>query len=286
MPLFTRTKRVSDPLDERAKNRFTDYTSSGSEHSIAATDSFSSPPFFPDSACLVSRAAEEKIKTDSDSESDLECESDRTDAIINIINSIKNIQNGDSYRNKLLAHTMKGVQILDSSLNYNKHVLNRNVMLYLQQNGYNAAICKTKWLTNGGLNGGNYEFIDVIRSDTNDRYCIDLSFASEFSLARETEEYTRLTSYLPKVFVGKNDDLKKFVKLVSDAGCRSLKTKGLIFPPWRKNRFMQMKWFGPYRRTVSYIPTVNSSLNVVKCSAVGFNAVSNGVFVNAVTRTR
>ncbi|PWA92559.1 hypothetical protein CTI12_AA078980 [Artemisia annua] len=154
-------------------------------------------------------------------------------------------------------------------------------MLYLQQQGYNAATCKTKWLTNGGLNGGNYEFIDVVRSDTNDRYYIDLSFASEFSLARETKEYTRLTRHIPRVFVGKGDDLKKLVKLVSDAGRRSLKMKGLIFPPWLKNRFMQMKWFGPHRRTVGYIPTVNSSLNVVKCSAVGFNAVSNGVFVNS-----
>ncbi|GJR77863.1 GMP synthase [Tanacetum coccineum] len=282
MHQFSRTKRVTDPLDDRVKNRIIDYISSGSQHSAAAADSFSSPSFFADSVCLASRAVDEEIKTDSDSESDSDCESDRTDAIINIINSIKNNQNSDSYGSRLLTHTTKGVQILES-LNNNKQVLNRNVMLYLQQNGYNAAICKTKWLTNGGLTGGNYEFIDVIRSDTNDRYYIDLSFASEFSLARETKEYTRLTRYLPKVFVEKSDDLKKLVKLISDAGRRSLKTKGLIFPPWRKNRFMQMKWFGPYRRTGSYLPTVNSSLNVVKCSAVGFNA---GVFVNAVTRTR
>ncbi|MCI65204.1 hypothetical protein A2U01_0086462, partial [Trifolium medium] len=39
---------------------------------------------------------------------------------------------------------------------------NRNVMSFLREKGYNAAICKTRWWdSSGGLTAGNHEFIDV-----------------------------------------------------------------------------------------------------------------------------
>uniref|UniRef100_A0A0V0GSX7 Putative ovule protein n=1 Tax=Solanum chacoense TaxID=4108 RepID=A0A0V0GSX7_SOLCH len=45
---------------------------------------------------------------------------------------------------------------------------------------------------------------------------------------------------------------------MSDAARRSLKSRGLTFPPWRKHRFMQNKWFSSYKRTTNIIPTANS----------------------------
>ncbi|KAK1428510.1 hypothetical protein QVD17_17345 [Tagetes erecta] len=175
-------------------------------------------------------------------------------------------QNVDRFRNVLLTNVLKAIEVFQAP-KPNKQILNRNVMLFLQQIGYNAAVCKTKWESCGGLTSGNYEFIDVIRSNSGcnsgTRYFIDVNFVGEFDIARETEHFRRLLRHIPTVFVGKNEDLKQIVKLLTDATKRSLKTRGLLLPPWRKNRFMQKKWFGTYRRTVNYTP---ESLTTVKAA--------------------
>ncbi|PIN14021.1 hypothetical protein CDL12_13368 [Handroanthus impetiginosus] len=170
----------------------------------------------------------------------------------------------------------------------------RNVMAYLRSCGYNAAICKTKWQSSGGLTAGNHEFFDVIRTENSTRYFIDMDFASEFEIARPTDSYERLLQHLPRVFVGTSEDLKQILKVVSDAARRSLKSKDLHLPPWRKHRFMQNKWFGPYRRTENLFPVSFSSPSTakqsygVKCRAVGFNAAVNGgnLLFPATARTR
>ncbi|KAI3787927.1 hypothetical protein L2E82_00443 [Cichorium intybus] len=321
MALFVRTKRVTDPLDDRVKDRIVGRdkwepvnVSSGSEHSAGSggydEDSSSSPCLSNLLPCFLHRIGEEEEGGGSnanadddgcqfndneiDSASVLDSESDRTDAVIEIIGSMLRNQNVDRFRVVLLAHVVKGMEIFHS-LRPNKQILHRNMMLFLQNIGYNAAICKTKWESCGGLTAGNYEFIDVLRSDSGARYYIDLNFAGEFEIARQTTQFRRLSQHLPTVFVGKNEDLKEIVKLMSDAAKRSLKTRGLLLPPWRKNRFMQNKWFGPYRRTVNYSPINISSTSAlpaisttspVKCRSIGFDAVSNAPLLPAATRTR
>ncbi|XP_023752304.1 uncharacterized protein LOC111900654 [Lactuca sativa] len=324
MAFFSRTKRVTDPLDDRVKDRIVGrdrlepvYVSSGSEHSAGSggyhDDSSPSPCLSNLLPCFLHREEEEEggggggccnDKADDegcqlndkevDSDSDSDCESDRTDKIIEIMRSMWRNQNVDRFRVVLMAHVMKGMEIFQA-LRPNQQILHRNMMLFLQNIGYNAAICKTKWESCGGLTAGNYEFIDVVRSDSGARYYIDLNFAGEFEIARETNQFRRLSHHLPTVFVGKSEDLKQIVKLMSDAAKRSLKTRGLFLPPWRKNRFMQNKWFGPYRRTINYtpmnissasaVPTI-STASPVKCRSIGFNAVSNASLVPAATRTR
>ncbi|KAL0389894.1 UNVERIFIED_CONTAM: hypothetical protein Scaly_0346500 [Sesamum calycinum] len=160
--------------------------------------------------------------------------------------------------------------------------------------GYNAAICKTKWESSGGLTAGNYEFIDVLRKDSSTRYLVDLDFASEFEIARPTNSYDRLLECMPRVFVGKSEDLKQILKAMSDAAKRSLKSRGLHLPPWRKHRFMQNKWLGSYRRTGNVFPASLSSpcpanrSYTVECRTVGFDTAVNGgrLFVPATARTR
>ncbi|KAL0390274.1 UNVERIFIED_CONTAM: hypothetical protein Scaly_0384500 [Sesamum calycinum] len=193
----------------------------------------------------------------------------------------------------LAAHVWKAVQVF-SGLRSNKQMMRRNVMAYLRNCGYNAAICKTKWESSGGLTAGNYEFIDVLRKEYSTRYFVDLDFASEFEIARPTISYERLLQYVPRVFVGTSEDLKQILKLVSDSARRSLKSGGLHLPPWRKHRFMQNKWLGPHRRTVNLFPASFSSPSTakqgygVKCRAVGFDASVNGgqLLFPATARTR
>ncbi|CAA2996742.1 Sulfate thiosulfate import ATP-binding cysA [Olea europaea subsp. europaea] len=97
------------------------------------------------------------------------------------------------------------------------------VEAFLRDKGYNAAISKTKWEKSGGVTVGNYEFIDVVHSDFK-RYFIDLDFASEFVIARPTNIYENLLQYLPRVYVGKTEDLKHILKVISDAAKQSQKS--------------------------------------------------------------
>ncbi|KAJ6692977.1 hypothetical protein OIU79_014668 [Salix purpurea] len=135
-----------------------------------------------------------------------------------------------------------------SCLRNQRPVLRRKVMSFLRDLGHNAAICKTKWESSGGggLTAGGYEFIDVVQSKSS------------------TLQNRR------------SEDLKTIVRSISDAAKKSLKSRELSLPPWRKNRYMQNKWFGPYRRTVKPSPETTPSVDVVKCRCVGFDAAVNG----------
>ncbi|GMH30966.1 hypothetical protein Nepgr_032809 [Nepenthes gracilis] len=186
------------------------------------------------------------------------------------------VKNADRFRNILLGHVVKAVEMFSTSKT-SKTVFNGNIAAYLSENGYDAGICKTRWNSSsgGGLSAGNYEFIDVIVSESV-RYFVDTDFASQFEIARETENYGQLRNALPKVFVGKCEDLKRIVRVLCDEAKRSMKSNGLSLPPWRKNRYMQAKWFGPYRRTVIHLPSNPSAQLIipkitVQCRSVGFD---------------
>ncbi|KAL3531061.1 hypothetical protein ACH5RR_010383 [Cinchona calisaya] len=297
---FGRVKRVTDPLDDKVRARIIpDYLSSGSERcSHADNDAVS--PILSD---LVFGFLVDNAGT-GDSPGD-DSDSDRDpvgyDSVVAIEDLIKPIvlknTNADSYRNRLYADVIKAVEVF-SCVKSNAPVLRRNVMAFLRNLGYNTAISKTKWESSGGLAAGNYEFIDVLRSESLNRftrYIIDLDFAREFEIARPTSNYERAVRLMPRVFVGKSEELKQILKVMSDAAKRSLKSRGLHLPPWRKHRYMQNKWVGPYKRTTNIFPVAAPvfpkppPLNVtVKCRSVGFEvaAVNGRLLFPATTRTR
>ena len=131
-------------------------------------------------------------------------------------------------------------------------------MAFLRDLGHNAAVCKTKWSSSGTLTSGNHEFIDVVRFNISGkvevRYFVELDLVSEFEIARPTAQYSRMLQCLPRVFVGTAEELMRIVRVLCDGARRSLRSRDLSVSPWRKNRYVQNKWFGPYRRTVNPVP--------------------------------
>ncbi|MCO5572808.1 hypothetical protein L7F22_026567 [Adiantum nelumboides] len=153
--------------------------------------------------------------------------------------------------------------------------IRRRVMRRLRDVGYNAAACKSRWNHGSGLPAGDYEYIDVLpegsklagagmaasSSSTHfapppaapvHRLIVDIDFRAQFEIARPSREYSRLLEAVPRVFVGRAEQVKQVVRMMSQAAKRSLRVRGLMVPPWRKQRYMQAKWLSPiYRRTTN-----------------------------------
>eukprot|EP00250_Pteridium_aquilinum_P010480 c19417_g1_i1 orf=68-1531(+) len=134
--------------------------------------------------------------------------------------------------------------------------LRRPVMKRLRQEGYNAAICKSRWKHTDGLPAGDYEYIDVLvdgnsGSKKQERFIVDIDFKAQFEIARASRQYAQLLDVLPRLYVGRAERLKQILKIMSNAAKRSLKEQGLLLPPWRKHKYMQAKWFSSYRRTTN-----------------------------------
>ncbi|CAA6667938.1 unnamed protein product [Spirodela intermedia] len=125
--------------------------------------------------------------------------------------------------------------------------------------GIQCRICKARWESRGGATAGSYEYIDVLRPSSSSssppqRYLVDVEFAGEFEIARPSPEYERVAGQLPRVYLGRPEELKRLLRLMADAAKRSLQSREMYVPPWRKGQYMQAKWLGAYRRTVSPAP--------------------------------
>ncbi|KAK8650802.1 hypothetical protein V6N13_140426 [Hibiscus sabdariffa] len=297
-----RIKRVTDPLDDRVKAQLVGagYFSSGSQHSSSSNAVGDDSPCLSELVHSFLEDNHDATVTDPETGSgtftpEADCVDSKLDdtASLEIIVKSTAVSHMDSFGNLLVADVSKAMEMLSFSKT-DKAISKRKVMAYLRQAGYNAAICMTKWSSSSaGITAGSHEFIDVVQSVSSmwqNRYFIDLDFASEFEIAMPTSEYSRLLQYCPKVYVGKGEELKKVVRAMSDSAKRSLKSKELSLPPWRKNRYMQNKWFAPYRRTTNQSPENSISqtgatvhpINVVKCRYVGFDdAVNDRLFVRA-----
>ncbi|XP_058728099.1 uncharacterized protein LOC131599869 [Vicia villosa] len=129
----------------------------------------------------------------------------------------------------------------------------RWLMTQLREKDFDAGLCKTKWEKKGKLTAGDYEYIDVNLSGK--RYIVEVSLASEFEIARPTNQYSSLLEIFPMIFVGKVEDFKRIVRLMSSAIKGSMKKMDLHVPPWRRNLYMQTKWFGCYKRTTNAVGT-------------------------------
>lgn len=296
---FSRAKRVTDPLADEVRARLVGCSfSSGSEHTGDGIEDYEDD----DSPCLsdlVQGFLEDEVETvddesrwcDQDSGSDSDSDSEAVelpDYADDIANILRNSLREDSYGRTVLVHVARAMEVLSSlgSQHEQRAVFLRKVMSLLRELGHNAAICKTKWNSSSGLTAGNHEFIDVVHTSSASvtssqtvRYIVDLDFASRFQIARPTVQYARVLQSLPAVFVGRGDDLKRILRLVCDAGRISLRSRGLTLPPWRKNRYMQTRWLGPYKRSANLTPS-SSAVNTVMCRAIGFdNAVGGRLFV-------
>lgn len=134
-------------------------------------------------------------------------------------------------------------------------------------------LCKSRWEKTGRFPAGDYEYIDVIAGGT--RYIVEIALAGEFTIARPTDRYLSLLEIFPSTFVGKPDELKQVVRLMCAAARESMKTMDMHVPPWRRNGYMQAKWFNSYRRTTSAVPTIKTPVSgedLAGKRSVGFEA--------------
>ncbi|KAL6542937.1 hypothetical protein OROHE_010457 [Orobanche hederae] len=121
----------------------------------------------------------------------------------------------------------------------------------LRSRGFDARLCKSKCEKNGRRPFGDYEYVDI--SAAGNRYVIEVCLAGEFTIARPTDRYAALLQVFPPIFVGKPDELRKVVKVMCSEIRKSMKSMGILVPPWRRLTYMQSKWFGSYERTTNAI---------------------------------
>ncbi|WOG85160.1 hypothetical protein DCAR_0104347 [Daucus carota subsp. sativus] len=123
--------------------------------------------------------------------------------------------------------------------------LMKQVSASLQNAGFNAAICNSKWKNLPDMPSGEHTFVDILDSNTKKgevRVIVELNFRGEFEMARASEEYNRLVSKLPEVFVGKIERLLSITAILCAAAKKCMKEKKMHLGPWRKTRYMQAKW--------------------------------------------
>ena len=283
---LAKEKRVTVQLDDEARARLVGaaecnqlgYISSGSEHSADGGD---------DSPCLSELVHDflEDNETEGESGGN-EVDSDRVDLVSDCREHIEDtvrlnsVRNADPYRKILLAHVSMAAEkftFMRSSVS----IFRRNVMSFLREKGHNAAICRTRWDSSGGVTSGNHEFIDVVQSGPSNwqnRYFVELDFPAQFEIARATNQYTEILKCLPRIFVGRAEELKRIVRAMCHVAKKCFRSRGLSVPPWRKNRYMQNKWFAPYKRTTNPVQgnpvaVAASAVTGANCRLIGFDEV-------------
>lgn len=281
-PQLIRAKRVTDPWPENVKARLVgpaektvNYSSSGSEHE-------------PSSNCLVAMVHEfmEKEEVGKCGRARCNCESGSCNG-----SDLSHHQDDDSKSNLggELCEVLHGLspcindqeRALQSEVTVATNALKssecgttlcrrRSVMKHLRSNGYNAALCKSRWDHAGSFPGGDYEYIDVVFEGAT-RLIVDIDFQSQFEIARPSAQYKHVYQALPSVYVGTTDRLLQILNVMTEAVKRSLKKKGMFLPPWRKPEYVKAKWFSSYKRTTN--EASQSKASVPNISLVGVRSV-------------
>ncbi|KAJ9169191.1 hypothetical protein P3X46_020652 [Hevea brasiliensis] len=257
-------------FDEAAQMRLCE--SSGSEHY--------SPDNSADLSELVNSFIERdyRIQGDNAKDHDLEHDSkleqlesfcsDSEDK--NILENLLNDNDDDDAKRKIRAETQLACGIVGER---SSHGFKRRLMSRLREQGFDAGLCKSRWEKFGRHPPGEYEYVDV-NIDGN-RFVVEVFLAGEFEIARPTTGYAALLDAFPLVFIGKPEELKQVVRLMCSAIRRSMKEMDLHVPPWRRNGYIQAKWFGPYKRTINEIPVskrLEPSDSFAAKRSVGFEA--------------
>ncbi|CAN6546771.1 hypothetical protein ACFX13_037898 [Malus domestica] len=150
----------------------------------------------------------------------------------------------------------------------------RRLMTHLRHKGFDAGLCKSKWVKSSRFPAGDYEFVDVNLKGT--RYIVEPFLFREFEIARPTTRYTSLLDVFPNTFVGEVDELKKIVRLMCTEIKKSMKSVDMSMPPWRRNGYMQAKWFGSYKRTTNALAS-SAAANETLESNHGFGGVKRSM---------
>lgn len=124
----------------------------------------------------------------------------------------------------------------------------KTVVKLLRQKGYNAKLCTSKWKSTKEIPGGMHEYIQVI-VNTHGRkkqipVLIEPELRDQFKIAKACNEYQKLVNQLPEYYIGKFDYLNAIITVLCEAAKQSMKEKKLYRGPWRKRKFMEMKWSG------------------------------------------
>ncbi|XVF27986.1 hypothetical protein REPUB_Repub14bG0156800 [Reevesia pubescens] len=177
----------------------------------------------------------------------------------------------DDVKHKILVQTELAC---GSVRNMSSEGFKRQLMSRLRDQGFDAGLCKSRWEKFGRHPAGSYEYVDVNVNGT--RYIIEVNLAGEFEIARPTKSYTSIIDIFPQIFVGKPEEYKQIVRLMCRAIRESMKSKHMKVPPWRRNGYMQAKWFGHYKRTTNEISAKNASQKnnaVASKRSVGFETL-------------
>ncbi|KAI5555616.1 hypothetical protein BDE02_19G094900 [Populus trichocarpa] len=134
-----------------------------------------------------------------------------------------------------------------------RNCLQREISIRLQNQGYNCAICESKWKRSEEIPSGEHTFLEVVDKLNSKkgevRVVIELNFRAEFEMAKANQEYKQLINRLPEVYVGKTERLKALIKILCSAAKECMKEKKMHLGPWRKLKYMQSKWAGTCERT-------------------------------------
>ncbi|KAK9950218.1 hypothetical protein M0R45_005719 [Rubus argutus] len=132
--------------------------------------------------------------------------------------------------------------------------LRHGVVNLLCDQGFKATLCTSKWSESKKIPGGTHEYIEVMVIGSRTKqisYVVELEFRDQFEIVKACNEYRNLVKMLPKTFVGKPDYLNAIVRVVCDAAKQSMKESRIHMGPWRKRRFMLMKWSASVERLAS-----------------------------------
>ncbi|XP_027343324.1 uncharacterized protein LOC113855893 [Abrus precatorius] len=129
-----------------------------------------------------------------------------------------------------------------------RNCMRREICDRLLNLGYNCAICISKWRSSSEIQlSGEHTYLEVMDNSNSKRevkVVIELNFRGEFEMVRANEEYNKLISRLPEVFVGKAEGLRVIIKIMCSAAKKCMKEKKMHIGPWRKHKYMQAKWLG------------------------------------------
>lgn len=133
-----------------------------------------------------------------------------------------------------------------------RNCLQRGISDRLRLAGYNCGICKSKWRSSPDIPSGEHTYLEVMDNSNPKKgevkVVIELNFRAEFEIARANEDYNRLISKLPELFVGKAERLKAVIKILCSGTKKCMKDRKMHMGPWRKHKYVQAKWFGTCER--------------------------------------
>ncbi|CAK9161424.1 unnamed protein product [Ilex paraguariensis] len=251
---LVRFKRITAAFDDVARARLCE--SSGSEHSAAAEDSVADLSDLVDSFLEregrdAGGGEEERERSEREEGQEEErrgrCEDEETKELVRgLVDGYEGEEDGGGLTVKRLVCEEVEMALRSLGTDSLSSEVKRGVMSWLRHRGFNAGLCKSRWEKSAGHPAGKYEYIDILISKT--RYIIEVSLSKEFTIARPTLNYASLLQLFPQVCMFNEGELKQVVRLMCAAMRESLKKSDLHAPPWRRNGYVQAKWFGPYKR--------------------------------------